>query len=83
MHNKIPISKPKSPIRLRIKAFKPALFAWTLVNQKLINKNEQTPTPSHPKNIWIRLSAVTNINIKKVNKDKYETKRDKCGSSLI
>ena len=46
------------------------LFACNLVNQKLINRYEQRPTPSQPKNNCKKLSAVTSINIKKVNKDK-------------
>jgi predicted transcriptional regulator of viral defense system len=50
-------------------AFKAALFANTLENQKPINKYEQTPTPSHPKNIKTKLSAKTRTNIKKVNKE--------------
>ena len=68
--SKIPITSPKSPIRFKIIAFIAALFAWIRVNQKLISKYEQRPTPSHPTNIWIKLSAVTKINIKNVNSDK-------------
>jgi hypothetical protein len=44
------------------------LFACKRVNQKFINKNEQKPTPSQPINICKKLSAVTKIIIKKVNK---------------
>jgi hypothetical protein len=38
------------------------------VLQKLINKKEQIPTPSHPKNNIIKLDETTKIHIKKVNK---------------
>lgn len=51
-------------------AFKAALFAAMRVNQKFINKYEHNPTPSQPINNCIKLSAVTKINIKIVNKDK-------------
>jgi hypothetical protein len=51
-------------------AFIAALLAASLVVQKLISKNEHKPTPSQPINIWIKLSSVTNISIKKVNSDK-------------
>ena len=55
-------------------------MACILVNQKLINKYEETPTPSHPTNICKKLFAVTRISIKKVNKDKYDMNLGKCGS---
>jgi len=51
--------------------------------QKLINKYEHNPTPSHPTNICNKLSAVTKINIKKVKKDKYAMNLGKCGSCDI
>jgi hypothetical protein len=70
--NSIPISKPKSPTRLKINAFRAALFACIRVNQKLISKYEHKPTPSQPKKICIKLSAVIKMNIKNVNKDKYD-----------
>lgn len=72
-----------SPIRLTIIAFKAALFAWRRPYQKLTNKYEHNPTPSHPKKSWKKLSAVTNNNIKKVNNDKYDIKRWMCGSCDI
>jgi hypothetical protein len=62
--------KNTSATRFIIIAFKAALFAKMRVNQKFINKYEQTPTPSQPKNSCIKLSDVTKNNIKKVNKDK-------------
>jgi hypothetical protein len=40
------------------------------VCQKLINKYDANPIPSQPKNITMKLSAVTKISIKPVNKDK-------------
>jgi hypothetical protein len=42
------------------------------VLQKLINKNEHKPTPSHPKNNIKKLEDKTKIHIKKVNIVKYE-----------
>jgi len=48
------------------------LLAASLVNQKLIRRYEANPTPSQPTNICKKLSAVTRISIKKVNKDKYD-----------
>jgi hypothetical protein len=47
-----------------------ALFACTLVNQKLINKYEDKPTPSQPKKSCKKLFAVTRSSIKNVNRDK-------------
>jgi hypothetical protein len=47
-----------------------ALFACKRANQKLINKKEDKPIPSHPKNICNKLSALTKINIKKVNSER-------------
>jgi len=57
-------------MRLIIIAFKAALFACKRPYQKLIKRYEQSPTPSQPTNIWMKLSAVTKINIKKVKNDK-------------
>ena len=48
-----------------------AEFAESFLNQKPIKKYEQRPTPSQPKKSCKKLSEVTNINIAKVNKDKY------------
>ena len=59
------------------------LFACNRVNQKLINKYEHKPTPSHPRNNCIKLSLVTKINIKNVNNDKYDINLGRCGSVLI
>ena len=74
---KIPKARPKSPIRLTTIALIAALFACIRVNQKLISKYEHKPTPSHPTNICTKLSAVTKINIKNVNKDRYDINLDK------
>jgi hypothetical protein len=62
--------KNTSAILFIIIAFKAALLANILVNQKFINKYEHKPTPSQPTNNCIKLDDVTNISIKKVNKDK-------------
>jgi len=67
---KIEKYKNKSLIRFTIIAFIADLFACKRVNQKLINKYEDKPTPSQPKNICKKLPAVTKSNIKKVNIDK-------------
>ncbi len=64
------MSKPKSPTRFMIIAFKADLTAWSLVVQKLISKYEKRPTPSQPKNNWIKLLAVIKANIKNVKRDK-------------
>lgn len=62
--------KLQSPILFKINAFKADLFASLLVYQKLINKYEQIPTPSHPKNNCKKLEEKIKINIKKINKIK-------------
>ncbi len=79
----IAITTPTSPIRFTIIAFIADLLACILVYQKLINKYEHSPTPSHPTNNCSKLSAVTKININHVNNDKYDINRAKCGSSPI
>jgi len=48
-----------------------AKFALIRVNQKLINKYEHKPTPSHPKNNTKKFPELTNIIIKKVNNAIY------------
>jgi hypothetical protein len=62
--------KKTSAIRFISIAFTAAFTAKILVYQKLINKKEQTPTPSQPIKSCKKLSAVTKTNIKNVNKDK-------------
>jgi hypothetical protein len=49
--SKMPIKKNISVILFITIAFKAALLAKILVYQKLINKYEHNPTPSHPINI--------------------------------
>lgn len=61
-----------SPILLKIIAFIADFVAEILVCQKLINKKEQTPIPSQPKNKTKKLSAVISINIKKVKSESNE-----------
>jgi hypothetical protein len=46
------------------------LLAAIRLYQKLINKYEHTPTPSHPTNNCKKLSAVTSTTIKKVKNPK-------------
>src|SRR5206468_363402 len=66
---KMPSEKPKSPIRLTTNALSAAAFADGLWYQKPISKYDASPTPSQPKNICTRLSAVTSISIAKLNSD--------------
>lgn len=61
--------KPISPILLNMIAFSAAFDAEIRVDQKLISKNEQIPTPSQPNNNTQRLEEVTSISIKNVNKE--------------
>jgi len=63
-----PTVKNVSPTLLVKKAERELWFAAILVNQKLTNKYEQTPTPSQPTNISKKLLAVTSIIIINVNK---------------
>jgi len=72
---KIASKRPQSPIRFNTIAFIAALPAEIRVYQKLINKYEHKPTPSHPINNCKKLFDVININIKNVNKDKYDRNR--------
>ena len=78
-----PIVNAKSAIRLTTRALIAALLACNRVYQKLIKRYEHNPTPSQPRNKITKLSPVTNINIKKVKRDKYDIKRGKCGSCDI
>ena len=79
----IPNARPQSPIRFITIALKADLFAKIRCDQKLINKYEDNPTPSQPKNNWIKLPEVNKITIKKVNKDKYDRNFINHGSSNI
>ena len=60
--------KPKSPTRLVMNAFLPAIAADSLVCQKAIRKYEQVPTPSQPRKVTSRLSPSTSISIEKANR---------------
>jgi len=51
-------------------AFMAAALAEGFSYQKPISRYEARPTPSQPKNIWTRLSAVTSISMAKVNSDR-------------
>jgi hypothetical protein len=77
----IPKAKPQSPTRLTTIALRADLFAWIRVYQKLISKYDESPTPSQPRNIWIKFPAVNSIAIKNVKNDKYDMNRIRCGSS--
>jgi len=68
----IPYKRKISLILLIKTAFKADLLAAIRVYQKFINKYEQIPTPSQPKNINNKLSDTNKKSIKKVNRFKYE-----------
>jgi predicted helicase len=76
----IPRAKPKSPTRFTNIALIEALDAWRRVDQKLMRRYEATPTPSQPKKVCKRLSAVTRVNIKKVKMERYAINRGIWGS---
>ena len=65
---KMPSAKPKSPIRLTRNALIAAALALSRLYQKPISRYEHRPTPSQPKNIWAKFSAVTSISMEKVNR---------------
>ena len=67
---KMPIAKPKSPTLFTINAFIAALFADSFLYQNPINKYEQSPTPSQPKNNCKKLSDTTSTSIEKVKSDR-------------
>ena len=64
----IPTAKKKSPTRLVINAFLPATAFARSENQKDISRYEQTPTPSHPRNISRKLSARTSVIIENIKR---------------
>ena len=66
----MPSAKPKSPTRLTTNALMAAAFASGFVYQKPISKYEKRPTPSQPKNICARLSAVTSMSMANVKPDR-------------
>jgi hypothetical protein len=60
-----------------------AFPASALVCQNPIKRYEHSPTPYQPTNIKTKLSAVTRITIKNVNRDKKLKNRGKCGSVFM
>jgi hypothetical protein len=60
--------KKKSPTLFINMALAPLLTEGVLVPQNVINKKEQTPTPSQPINIVIKFEELTKITMKKENK---------------
>src|SRR5581483_6475605 len=80
---KMPSAKPKSPTRLTMKALIAAALAEGRVYQKPISRYDARPTPSQPKNSCRKLLAVTSISMAKVNSDRNEKKRGRCGSSAM
>src|SRR6478672_7213970 len=67
---KMPRAKPKSPTRLTMKALMAAALAEGRVYQNPISRYDARPTPSQPKNIWRKLSAVTSISMAKVKSER-------------
>jgi hypothetical protein len=65
-------NRAASPNLFIIIALSEDLFASLLVNQKLINRYDDKPTPSQPINIWTTLPLVTSNIIKKVNRFKKD-----------
>ena len=59
--------KKESPILLIKIALNAALFACNRVNQKLIKKKEESPTPSQPIKAVIKSSLATKTHIKTLN----------------
>ena len=62
------IMKPKSPIRVVMNAFLPAIAAPWRSNQNEMSKYEQSPTPSHPRKVTRKLEPSTRISIEVQNK---------------
>jgi len=78
--NNTAIINVQSLTLLTISALIADLFACIRVYQKLINKYEQSPTPSQPKKITPKLSDKIRINIKNVKSDRYAINFGRCGS---
>ena len=64
------MANPKSPTLFTINALIAALFADSFLYQKPINKYQQSPTPSHPKNNCKKLSDTTRTSIEKVKSER-------------
>ena len=64
----MPSRKPKSPMRLTMKAFLPAAAAAGRSYQNPISRYEQRPTPSQPTNMSRKLSASTSVSIANMNR---------------
>lgn len=75
-------SKKKSLNLLKEYALKAALRVLTLVDQKLIRKNEVNPISSQPKNIVIVLAEVTSKFILKIKDTKNKINLSTEGSYL-
>jgi hypothetical protein len=80
--NSIPKNKNKSLNLLNENALKAALKVPTLVDQKLIKKNEVKPINSQPKNITIKFPEDTSKIILIINAFKNNSKRSTKGSYL-
>ena len=80
--NNIAKNKNKSLTLLNENALNAALNVPTLVDQKLIRKNEVKPINSQPKNITIKLPEDTNRIILIINAFKKSNKRSTNGSYL-
>src|SRR6266581_3758779 len=62
---------PTSPMRLTMNAFFPASALTFSLNQKPINRYEQSPTPSQPTNASGKLAPSTRISMKQTNRFRY------------
>lgn len=74
--------RPRSLSLLKTKALNAAFKELTLVDQKLIKKNEVKPISSHPKNSTIKFPLITKMHILIINSVIKVNKRSTCGSYL-
>ncbi len=65
----MPSTKPKSPTRLTMNAFRLAWIAVGRVYQNPISRYDTRPTASQPKNSCMKLLAITSIIIENVNSE--------------
>lgn len=79
----IAIKNAKSPTLLTKTALKADLLAWILVNQKLIKKKEDNPTPSQPINAVIKSSDIKKTAIKTLKNKMWAIKTRLRGSVVI
>jgi hypothetical protein len=66
---------PTSPTRLATNAFLPAVAALGFSNQNEISRYEQSPTPSHPRNVTNKFSPNTRMSMAPAKRLRYAKKR--------